>query len=736
MGSPLVTSLTVLVAGTLEESETLRAAGSDALALDEGETVLDVAGGGDTLSFLDLPSLRALQGNTVAVLKSVADGAGGSLALSADQDESFLAVVNSLGGGGSRGSGAGAFFRFLDTSSSFLGESFRASSFNTGFSLELVSRWARSDNTFAILELRARVADHLEAILSLQGVANRARNSDTLVVSKLEVLAARGSNANTVVHGETFLALFVADTSDDLVSFRATNSDALVVDELVILVASGGDASITDLGGALWAFLDGADSSGAQLEALRALDAVALVVLQDGSSWALGDHSLDACTINQDKVILARIHDADSILKLEAFLASVSLALEGLVVESEKLWFTAADSVALLVDELLASRATNSDTQVLGLLDRVDQLEVLRAANLGADTVLEVLASRAGLDAFSVDQRESNITVRLDAALGGDVVSEASLAFDSGAFSESVLLEARSADNFSRLSDLEASSVLEGVSGLAADDLAAVGGSIESTVGIAADAGVLGGLEVANRALNLADTDLDALAIFALEASRAGEGGTSASREDESFRAGGSLALAVDQREVLGAGGEGAAGGRSSVSLRALSLASVGGLLVASRAGDEDAFILGILGVASLANNLLFDVDAASGGSLLVDLALKGDALSTSEDLVGTTLDDSDFSLLASLSDWISLISTWAELEALSSLGGHVAFRALLDDNAGLSLGLDTLVQNAIILVAKGRASNLEAAFAFKFVASRAGDSDALSRLKFEVLRA
>lgn len=190
MSSPLVTSLAVLVAGTLEESETLRAAGSDALALDEGETALDVAGGGDTLSFLDLPSLRALQGNTVAVLKSVADGTGSSLALSADQDESFLAAVNSLGGGGNLGSGAGAFFRFLDTSSSFLGESFRASSFNTGFSLELVSRWARSDNTFAVLELRARVADHLEAILSLQGVANRARNSDTLVASKLEVLAA------------------------------------------------------------------------------------------------------------------------------------------------------------------------------------------------------------------------------------------------------------------------------------------------------------------------------------------------------------------------------------------------------------------------------------------------------------------------------------------------------------------------------------------------------------------
>jgi len=156
-------------------------------------------------------------------------------------------------------------------------------------------------------------------------------------------------------------------------------------------------------------------------------------------------------------------------------------------------------------------------------------------------------------------------------------------------------------------------------------------------------------------------------------------------------------------------------------------LASVGGLLVTSRARNKNALVLGILGVAGLANNLSHDVNTSSRSALLVDLALKGDALSTSEDLVGTTLDDGDLGLLASLSDWVSLESTWAELEALSSLGDHVAFRALLDDDRGFSLGLDALVQNAVILVAEGWAGDLEAAFAFQLVAGRAGDSDALS---------
>ena len=727
LSSPLVTSLAVLVASTLEESETLRAAGSDALTLDEGEAVLDVAGGGDALSFLDLPSLRALQGNTVSVLEGVADGASSSLALSADQDEAFLAAVNVFSGARLVGSGGGGRGGSSDTSGSLLGESFRAASFDAGLVFELVARWARGDDTLAVLELRARVANHLEAILTLDGVANWARNSDALVSNELEVLAARGSGANAIVHGESFLALLVADTSDDLVTFRAADSNALVVNQLVVLVAGSGDASIANLGGAFRALLDGANSSGAQLEALRALDAVALVVLQDSSGRALGNHGLDALAANQDEAILARVHDADSVLKLEAFLASVSLALEGLVVESEKLWFTAAHSVALLIDELLAGSATNSDAQVLGLLDGVDQLEVLRAANLGADTVLEILASSAGLDALTVDQGVSDGAVRLDAGLGGDVVSVAGLALDSGAFAESVLLEARSTDNFGGLSNLEASTVLEGVSGLAADNLAATSGGIESAVRVAADASVLGSLEVANWALDLADTDLDALAVLALETSWAAEGGTSASSEDESFRAGGSLALTVDQREVLGAGGQSAAGGRCGVSLRALSLASVIGLLVTSRARNKNALVLSILGVASLANNHFFDVNTSGSSALLVDLALEGDALSTSQDLVGTTLDDGDFGLLASLSDWVSLESTWAELEALSSLGGHVAFRALLDDDRGFSLGLDALVQNAVILVAEGWAGDLEAAFAIQLVASRAGDSDALS---------
>lgn len=142
LSSPLVTSLAVLVASTIEESETLRAAGSDALTLDEGEAVLDVAGGGDALSFLDLPSLRALQGNTVSVLEGVADGASSSLALSADQDEAFLAAVNVFSGARLIGSGGGGRGGSSDTSGSLLGESFRAASFDAGLVFELVARWA------------------------------------------------------------------------------------------------------------------------------------------------------------------------------------------------------------------------------------------------------------------------------------------------------------------------------------------------------------------------------------------------------------------------------------------------------------------------------------------------------------------------------------------------------------------------------------------------------------------
>lgn len=56
----------------------------------------------------------------------------------------------------------------------------------------------------------------------------------------------------------------------------------------------------------------------------------------------------------------------------------------------------------------MSSRAADSDAEVLGLLNTVDQLEVLRARNLGANTVLEVLTSRAGLDTLSVNEGETD----------------------------------------------------------------------------------------------------------------------------------------------------------------------------------------------------------------------------------------------------------------------------------------------------------------------------------------
>lgn len=96
LSGPLVSRLAVLVAGSFEESESFWAAGSDALALDEGESALDVAAGGNTFAFLNLPASRALEGNTVAVFQGVADGASGLLAFGSDQDESWIAGIDLL----------------------------------------------------------------------------------------------------------------------------------------------------------------------------------------------------------------------------------------------------------------------------------------------------------------------------------------------------------------------------------------------------------------------------------------------------------------------------------------------------------------------------------------------------------------------------------------------------------------------------------------------------------------
>lgn len=164
-------------------------------------------------------------------------------------------------------------------------------------------------------------------------------------------------------------------------------------------------------------------------------------------------------------------------------------------------------------------------------------------------------------------------------------------------------------------------------------------------------------------------------------------------------------------------------------------MATISSLLVTSRASGQNTFVLGILGVASLALDLLLDVDAAGSSQLLVDLALQSNALSSSEDLVVGALDNSGLSSGANLGDWISLESTWAELEALAGGGKGVTLRAVLGDDS-LGLDLDAFVQNAVELVTKSWAGNLEASLTFELVASLASDSDALSSIELEILRA
>lgn len=86
-------------------------------------------------------------------------------------------------------------------------------------------------------------AESLEASLVLQSVASWALDSLALSVFKLKHLRAANSGADAVLHGETLLAVLVADTRDELVAARTGNSDALSVDELVVLVAFGSDTA-------------------------------------------------------------------------------------------------------------------------------------------------------------------------------------------------------------------------------------------------------------------------------------------------------------------------------------------------------------------------------------------------------------------------------------------------------------------------------------------------------------
>jgi hypothetical protein len=90
-----------------------------------------------------------------------------------------------------------------------------------------------------------KTTESSETCTILNEVTNWAVFSFAFTVSKYEILRATCSGTNSIFHGETFSAVFIADSRNELVSFRAADSDALSIDKFVEFVALGSDAAGT-----------------------------------------------------------------------------------------------------------------------------------------------------------------------------------------------------------------------------------------------------------------------------------------------------------------------------------------------------------------------------------------------------------------------------------------------------------------------------------------------------------
>jgi hypothetical protein len=94
-----------------------------------------------------------------------------------------------------------------------------------------------------LVDLVWKSAESSETFAVLHEVAGWADISLALSVDQVEILRAASSGADTVLHGESFSAVFVADARDELVAVWTADSDAFAVDELVVLVAFSADAA-------------------------------------------------------------------------------------------------------------------------------------------------------------------------------------------------------------------------------------------------------------------------------------------------------------------------------------------------------------------------------------------------------------------------------------------------------------------------------------------------------------
>lgn len=238
----------------------------------------------------------------------------------------------------------------------------------------------------------------------LHEVAGWAVYSFAFTISKNEILRAASSCANSVLHGETLSAVFIADTRNELISFRTACSDALSVNEFVELVALGSDAGGALLHGACRAVFDGADAVDL-LEALRTAKSEALAVFSDGAGRTVLHEVSDALVAFFGEALWALLQHAGALFQLEALRARDALARQGLAVEGEELFVAAANLVALAVDEFVAISAADTDTRVFTGLGVEAQLTVLAAVNAEAAAVHQALAGGAVRLARSVSQR-------------------------------------------------------------------------------------------------------------------------------------------------------------------------------------------------------------------------------------------------------------------------------------------------------------------------------------------
>lgn len=669
----------VLLASTVGQGGASRAADSGAFTFNKLEVSF-------TLGF-------GLDGNTLAVNEVETFSAGDLLANTINLDGSSLAGVDGFGGRSRSDSGLGNADAVLES------ETFSAG-LDDALAVNELEVLGTSDlNALAILELRVFVAGNLEAVAILEDISVAAARSDALVTRELEASIAFGSDALGSLEREALLAGFVALALDELEAIGAGNSDAFSTDELVELVARDGNAARADLLGTGSAGLDGANTV-LHFVSFSAGELEALVVSEDRSFRALNDDSLDALAILEGESFTALAHNTGTVLELEAFLASDSLASLGLLVELEELRFTTADGEALVVNELLANRAANSVANVLLGGSIVLEGEAFSAANLVADSVVEGLAFRAGLNADTAlksvsgfageDDALSEVSVVLlvDRAVNLDAFAilelEASTAFNSDALA--VLLNL--AD---RAGNLEAVAVLKDVARLAAvhDTLAGLDIVLAVFAAAVADSVLTSGVTNGARSDSGRSTSGGG-------SSGGGSGGGSSGRSSFSTSGGSS-------------GGGSTSSGRSSRSVNNEALVTIE--LLSSRAASSDALTL-VHGVV---------LRAASSLANSVNLVEVLRAV-----LLATILGEGVTGLAANNNAFVS-----DELFVVLAVGSNA--RAILEDLTG---GAGLVDAGTVLEGLVDRAADLDALVAGEDRASFAASSNALSVDVLEISRA